>query len=535
MNVEAGRIPIRRLPTGRAPWGPSPAPLLSRRARERMGVLIVLLLALYAGNHASASLAGGVMGAVGLWLLLRHPRLALPGMVFFMGVVPLEFSTGTDSGINMAIAGLGLLGALFLLRMLVDRHIALRPTSANAPWMALILSGFLSLVASAALWNPWVVVKDNFIWVQMGQMGVFVLSATAFWLVGNSEHGRDELRWILVAFYALVALKLVAWFVPGAGIVGRLLYWDGPTWRIWVVALSLSLALFHHGLSRERRLLLASVVPVVLLGPLLISQVVAWEYQAWASGWVPATVALLTILAVWLYDRFRWGSIGLYVYGICAAVVVVLQLLAATDEERYSLDTRAIAWRGLVQLLRGNWLLGLGPASYWHYWKGVFGTISYLDPRTGYLHYTNEPTVNMHNNYLDILGQMGVVGVVVLLWLFVALLRTALRSLRAERTEFGRAYVVACIGGLAGMIAAGMLGDWFLPFVYNIGFRGFKDSYLGWLLLGGLTLLDHTRGAGPAAVAHAEPSSKGSWASARSRGMALRDGPRHVHEEGQQR
>jgi len=43
-----------------------------------------------------------------------------------------------------------------------------------------------------------------------------------------------------------------------------------------------------------------------------------------------------------------------------------------------------------------------------------------------------------------------------------------------------------------GMAAAGMLGDWFLPFVYNIGFRGFKDSYLGWLLLGGLTLLEHS-------------------------------------------
>lgn len=533
MNIDVGRIPIRRLPPGGARRSAPPGPLLSRRARERIGVLIVLVLALYAGSHATTSLAGGVSGALGLWLLLRHPRLALPGMVFVMGTVPLEINTGTGSGINTAIAGLGLLGVLFVLRMLVDRNIALRPTAANVPWMALILSGFVSLVASAALWNPWVVVKDNFIWVQMGQMGVFVLSATAFWLVGNSHYGRDELLRILYAFYLLVALKLVAWFVPGAGLVGRLLNWDGPTWRIWVVALSLSLALFHEGLTRERRLVLAAVVPVVLLGPLLISQFVAWEYQAWASGWVPATVALLTILAVWLYDRFKWGAIGLYVYGTCAAIVVFFQLLAASAEERYSLDTRAIAWRGLVQLLRGNWLLGLGPASYWHYWKGVFGTISYLDPRTGYLHYTNEPTVNMHNNYLDILGQMGVVGVVILLWLFIALLRTALRLFRTERNGFGRAYVVACIGALTGMAAAGMLGDWFLPFVYNIGFRGFKDSYLGWLLLGGLTLLDHTRGAVPVA-ADAQPPPGGGWTSVGRGGMALRDGPRHIHEEGQQ-
>jgi hypothetical protein len=46
--------------------------------------------------------------------------------------------------------------------------------------------------------------------------------------------------------------------------------------------------------------------------------------------------------------------------------------------------------------------------------------------------------------------------------------------------------VYGALGGLAGTLAAGMLGDWILPFVYNIGFSGFRTSVIGWLFLGAL-------------------------------------------------
>jgi hypothetical protein len=64
-------------------------------------------------------------------------------------------------------------------------------------------------------------------------------------------------------------------------------------------------------------------------------------------------------------------------------------------------------------------------------------------------------------------------------------------SLRNKFTDgFARGYV---FGGLAGLIAslvAGALGDWLLPFVYNIGINGFRASVLAWLFLGGLVALE---------------------------------------------
>jgi hypothetical protein len=35
-----------------------------------------------------------------------------------------------------------------------------------------------------------------------------------------------------------------------------------------------------------------------------------------------------------------------------------------------------------------------------------------------------------------------------------------------------------------------MLGDWILPFVYNVGFSGFQASVLVWLFLGGLVAVE---------------------------------------------
>jgi hypothetical protein len=50
--------------------------------------------------------------------------------------------------------------------------------------------------------------------------------------------------------------------------------------------------------------------------------------------------------------------------------------------------------------------------------------------------------------------------------------------------------VYGALGGLAGMVVAGMLGDWVLPFFYNIGLNGFRSSMLGWLFLGGLVSIE---------------------------------------------
>ena len=56
---------------------------------------------------------------------------------------------------------------------------------------------------------------------------------------------------------------------------------------------------------------------------------------------------------------------------------------------------------------------------------------------------------------------------------------------------FEDGYVHGALGGLVGSLVAMMLVDWFLPYVYNVSFRGFRTSALAWMFLGGLVALEH--------------------------------------------
>ena len=47
-------------------------------------------------------------------------------------------------------------------------------------------------------------------------------------------------------------------------------------------------------------------------------------------------------------------------------------------------------------------------------------------------------------------------------------------------------------GGLIGTLVAGTLGDWVLPFFYNVGMNGFRSSILTWIFLGGLVIIERT-------------------------------------------
>jgi hypothetical protein len=55
---------------------------------------------------------------------------------------------------------------------------------------------------------------------------------------------------------------------------------------------------------------------------------------------------------------------------------------------------------------------------------------------------------------------------------------------------FAAGYVNSMLATWVGIMVIMALADWFLPFVYNIGFPGFQASVLVWMFLGGLVALE---------------------------------------------
>jgi O-antigen ligase len=135
-----------------------------------------------------------------------------------------------------------------------------------------------------------------------------------------------------------------------------------------------------------------------------------------------------------------------------------------------------------------NPITGLGPAAYRSYARMkplAYGRALWV-----------APTVNSHNNYVDLFSQVGLVGLGIFLWfaIEVTALGFRLRSRSARRPEWSRGFVAGYVNGMlaawAGSLALMLFADYILPFVYNIGFPGFQASVLVWLYLGGLVSLD---------------------------------------------
>jgi O-antigen ligase len=192
------------------------------------------------------------------------------------------------------------------------------------------------------------------------------------------------------------------------------------------------------------------------------------------SGWLPVVVAIGALVGL------RSWRVGLLLIVVAAVTLPYLSSRVVSTDE-YSIATRFDAWVIMFQLIKVSPLWGLGFANYYWYTP--------LFPIRGYA-----VSFNSHNNYVDIVAQTGLIGLICFLLFYFQVGRLALRLHRDARPGFDRAFVLGTFGGLAGMAVAAMLGDWVLPFFYNIGMDGFRSSMLGWLFLGGLLALDSANG-----------------------------------------
>jgi len=150
----------------------------------------------------------------------------------------------------------------------------------------------------------------------------------------------------------------------------------------------------------------------------------------------------------------------------------------AFTADQYSAFTRTEAWKILLgDIWRVSPLLGLGPSNYYNY-TPLFNIMGY------YVQF------NSHNQYVDIVAQTGILGLAAFAWLAFEIGWLAWRLKDRAAPGFNYAYVIGALAGLGGTLAAGMLADWLIPFVYNINLRGFRSSVFAWIFLGGLVAIE---------------------------------------------
>jgi hypothetical protein len=435
-------------------------------------LLLIAALAFMASQRQLMLILILTIGASLVLTFLRWPPVgiivaSLAGMVVpFLG----------PSGLNMTMILVALLLGLWLLDMIARKgQIYIAPSRTLWPLFCLIIVATFSFGYGQLPWLTFALHAP--LGAQLGGLSIILLSAGTFLLAANQIHDLGWLKKITWAFLVVGAFSVIFRSVlPLVGFPTRSLFQPvGPVFYIWLIAMASSQALFNGDLHKGWRLVIGGLALVTLLTLFILK-------FADKSGWLSSFVCISIILMA----RSWRASLALVPIAVLSALYLWTGLVS-TDE--YSISTRFDAWSIMAQIIRISPILGLGFANYYWYTP--------LFPIRGYA-----ISFNSHNNYVDIVAQMGLMGLICFLWLFWEVGRLGWQLRKQAPAGFAQAYVYGALGGLAGMAVAGMLGDWVLPFFYNVGLNGFRSSMLGWLFLGGLVSIEQMVRSQKYTVAH---------------------------------
>lgn len=446
-------------------------------------ILAILSLSALMGFRTSPYFLILLVGAWGMVLLLQQPALGLAAMAGLSFTLPLEFGTGSEVALTPPVLLISGVALAWLVDGLRKRSLRFPASRTTLPLILFVGSGLLSFLAGTVFWDPAVPRTGNLLLVQLAQWAIFALSAAVFLLAGGLGRQTRWLRCATWIFLVLAGVVVLESYVPW---LHHLLGWSDPSraksgvfWT-WLGALAAGQLAFNRRLGPFVKVALAALLVAT-------TYVVLFLWNEWLSGWGPFVVAVLVVVWLRFWRYSHRAGVMVILAGVVLAVLLYPILFAhagGEQEVQFSWGGRLALYRAVLDLAKDHPILGLGPAAYRHYgytrslWMGV-GRAFYRGV-----------WLSSHNNYIDIYAQVGLVGLGLFLWFLVELGLLGWRLTTRFQGDFEDGYVHGAVGGLAGSLVAMMLVDWFLPYVYNVSFRGFRTSALAWMFLGGLVALE---------------------------------------------
>lgn len=395
-------------------------------------------------------------------LALSRLEFGVLAIVLTAAFVRFSLPTGTQSRIVASLLLTVIFIALWLTKMLVvGKKLQLKPSRANIPLLSFVLVTFISYVWGNAFRDPLVMVWPSWPFVQIGALAVMVLLPGAFFLASNCLADLKWIKWLTAIIMAVGILEILGDYLhlPLDFLQVR------PMFPTWFICLAYSQVLFNRRMSMVLRLLLLAFVG-------------GWIYRVffvqltWLSAWLP-TILAVGAISFW---RSRLLLAAMLIIALIYVGVNLSDLQAAYElEHRMSGVTRLDAYAHNWRVTEKHFLFGVGPAGYAAY----------------YMSYFPGEAMATHSNYLDVLSQTGIVGLLALLGFFLALALIAwdLLGRTKGRFDFTQAFSVGAAASLLGVIVAMGLGDWLLPFVYTQTIAGFDYAVYSWVLLGAMVSL----------------------------------------------
>ena len=426
----------------------------------QFGIVMITLLASaivpYWGSTRILMLVPALLGGIAVLLTLLR-KINFGYILVLLSGMFIPF-TG-PGGVNATVLIVAALIGLWLMDMfIVKRKFQFISSRILLPVLVFLVLSIISFAMGQIKW--FLFANQAPMDAQIGGFAIFILSLGT--LVATA-HLIQDIKWLEIIVWSFIGLGAIYVFGRAFRLpVDRfylLGFTAGSMFWTWLIALSFSQLIFNSQLKTYMRGLLLALV----IATFYVAIVQAYD---WKSGWLPPLAALAVILGL-RHPRLVMLAIPI---GLIAAGYLTAALISS---DQYSWGTRVDAWIIVLAISRANPLFGLGFSNYYWYTP--------LFPIRGF-----RVSFNSHSQYVDLIAQVGFLGLICFVWLFFEVGRLGWSLKDRVPDGFPRAYAYGVLGGVVGTLVAAFLVDWVLPFVYNIGLNGFRASILPWIFFGGL-------------------------------------------------
>ncbi len=391
-------------------------------------------------------------------------QMFLAPVLIFITAAYTNFAVGTgtqSSVVDSLILSILFVGMWVLHEVITKHGLHLHPFPINVPIIGFMLTVPISMVWGYIFRDPSVVWWDTFIYVQLATATVMIMLPSLMLLIGNRVNDLRIIKFVVGLMLAAAVLGLAydeGWL--------NFRVQTGGLFTMWVVALTVGLAAFNKRIPVIGRILL-----LVTAG--------AWIYYrfgkniSWLAGWLPPFVALGVI--AYLRDK-RLVLIMVIVGVVLIGTNLDYYQHAFSAENAQSGGTRLFAWSTNLGLAARHFLFGMGPGGYAPYLVTYYPSWALAS----------------HSNYIDILEETGIVGLIFFVWFFVgmAVIGYNLMKRTRGRGDFIEAMSVVVLAGIVGCMISMVMGDWLVPFPYTQGINGYDYIAYSWIFMGFALVLD---------------------------------------------
>lgn len=240
----------------------------------------------------------------------------------------------------------------------------------------------------------------------------------------------------------ILALLSGAFLVSMGGIVDLLKVGDFPGRVYTSFGSSVSVALFLYALPffigfiffqpllKPRIYCAIAAIPVLLVFILHGSR----------AGWIGFLFSVAATCALVIKKRFNFLFLALafilLLFLMPLSRVRVIQSMSLSNFDCIRNDSRFQLWTAAVNIFKDFPILGAGPGNYGDLMQN-FSPEKLYDGTTH---------MHAHNTYLEVLAEMGILGLMSFLWIFVLFFKVCYRSIRGSPNAYNISFMIMFVG-----------------------------------------------------------------------------------------